>query len=98
VDGIDRVQQTILDTIGGMGRLVQSQRLRRAGLEPKRGPVNLHRLATNVAKQAAMRADKNGVPIAIEVPPDVQVDSDGELITLVGSGSVRRNRGIDRLD
>jgi signal transduction histidine kinase len=83
VEGLDVVQQSILDTIGGMGRLVQSERLRKAGVEPKRGPVNLHRLAMNVGQHATMAADQKGLRITVEVPPDAQVDSDGELVTLI---------------
>lgn len=83
VQTLDHAQQSILDTIGGMGRLLQSERLRKAGAEIKRGPVNLFRLATNVSQPSLRLAEKKGVRLTIDIAPDVVVTSDAELISLV---------------
>ena len=79
---LDQAQEAILNTIEGMGRLVQSERLRKAGIEVKSGPINLHRLVSNVSQQMHRQAEKKGLRIAVEVPADAVVSSDGELITL----------------
>ena len=82
VETLDQAQQAILDTIEGMGRLVQSERLRRSGIEVKSGSINLHRLASNISQQMLRQAEKKGLRIAVEVPAEAVVNSDGELITL----------------
>jgi signal transduction histidine kinase len=83
VSALDAAQQAILDTMGGMGKLLQAERLRHQGAEPKAGPVKLHDLAAGVFRQFEQQAERKGVSLAVEVPPDAAVTSDGELIRLV---------------
>jgi signal transduction histidine kinase len=80
---LDTAQQTILDTIGGMGRLLQAERLRRQGVQPAAAPVNLQTLITNLVGPALQLAERKGVDVVAEVEPNIVVVSDGELITLV---------------
>lgn len=79
---LDHIQESILNTIGGMGRLLQNERLRRAGGVGKITPVHLHRLASNVAQPLLRQAEHKGLRVAVDIPPDAVVPSDGELITL----------------
>jgi signal transduction histidine kinase len=83
MSALDTAQQAILDTMGGMGKLLQAERLRHQGAEPKAGPVNLHDLAAGVVRQFDQQAQRKGVSIAVEIPPDATVTSDGELVRLV---------------
>ena len=83
VSALDTAQQAILDTMGGMGRLLQAERLRHQQREPKVAPVNLHDLSWDVAGQFARQAEQKGVALAIEVPADAVVSSEAELIRLV---------------
>jgi signal transduction histidine kinase len=83
VQTLDAAQQSILDTMGGMARLLQSERLRKAGVEADHHPVNLHTLASNVARQVSSQAQKKGVKIAVDVPAETRCRSDGELIVLI---------------
>ncbi|MDB5296046.1 MAG: histidine kinase, partial [Phycisphaerales bacterium] len=75
--------QAILDTMGGMGRLLQAERLRHQTAGPKVGPVRLHELSWDVAGQFARQAEQKGVALAVEVPADATVTSEGELVRLV---------------
>jgi signal transduction histidine kinase len=102
VETLDAAQQSILDTIGGMGRLLQSERLRKAGVEAEHRPVNVHHLASNVARQMSAQAQKKGVSISVEVPEDCVCRSDGELIglvlqNLVGNAVKFSNKGTVRI-
>jgi signal transduction histidine kinase len=80
---LDSAQKSILDTIGGMGRLLQSERLRKSGAPPQRGPVPLARLVSNVAQNFVKMAGDKSVKIAVEVPADVVLNSDGDLLGLI---------------
>ncbi len=82
VPTLDQTQESILNTIGGMGRLLQAERLRKAGVAVKIVPINLHRLASNITQQATRQAEKKGLRVAVDIPPNAIVNSDGELITL----------------
>jgi signal transduction histidine kinase len=80
---LDMAQQAILDTMGGMGRLLQAERLRHQGAaQPKPGPLNLHETAWAMVRQFVPQAEQKGVRVVVEVPPDAVVRSDRELITL----------------
>jgi signal transduction histidine kinase len=82
-EALDAAQQAILDTMGGMGRLLQAERLRHRGEEQKVGPVNLHEVSSGVAVLFAQQAEKKGVKLAVDVPPDATETTDAELVRLV---------------
>jgi len=83
VETLDAAQKSILDTIGGMGRLLHSERLRKSGAAPERRPVRLSQLASTVAQNFVKMADEKGVKIVVEVPAEVVLNSDGELLALI---------------
>jgi signal transduction histidine kinase len=83
MSALDEAQQAILDTIGGMGKLLQAERLRHDAVEAKIEEVNLRALASAVAKEFARPAETKGLEVRVEVPSDTTVISDGELIRLV---------------
>jgi signal transduction histidine kinase len=102
IAALDNIQQSILDTMGGMGRLLQAERLRHQQSETKVGPVELHALASNVVWQFTQHAEQKGLTLAVEVPPDAAVVSDGELIRLVlqnliGNAVKYASRGMVRV-
>lgn len=102
VETLDQAQASILNTIGGMSRLLQNERLRNGGVAMKIAPVHLHRLASNVTHQAMRAAEGKGLRLAVEVPPDAIVPSDGELITLVlqnilGNAVKYSSKGVVRI-
>jgi signal transduction histidine kinase len=76
-------QQSIVDTAVGMRRMLEHERLRKAGEPPPSSAVDLHALATVVAGQFSHAAVAKGVAIAIVVPAQTVFESNGELVTLV---------------
>jgi signal transduction histidine kinase len=76
-------QKSIHDTVAGMRRMLDHERLRNSGEGPKFLPVDLHPVATKVAGQFSREADAKGVRLAIEVRPGTVVTSDRELLSLV---------------
>jgi signal transduction histidine kinase len=83
VAAIDTIQQQILTTVGGMGRLLQAERLRHGGRESKPRSVDLRTLVTNQTRVFAEQASRRGLRIIVDVPRDADVISDPELISLV---------------
>jgi hypothetical protein len=88
---LDEAQQAILTTTGGMGRLVQAERLRHAGVEPKVGPLDLYAVASASARRSAGTSGQKGLALVVELPPDATVTSAREAVRLV-----LRNRASPR--
>ena len=83
VQTLDDAQQAVLNTVGGMARLLESERLRKSGATAEQKPVNLHDLLVGAARQSAGAAEKKGVKITVDAAPDAVARSDRELIGLV---------------
>lgn len=83
VVSLNAAQQAIVNTTTGMRRLLDSERLRKAGVQPQRQMIQLAALAAGVARQFAAEAQRKGITLVTEVPDDAVVHSDGELINLV---------------
>ena len=91
VEAVDAAQQAILQTIGGMGRLLEAERLRhqspagdgRPGRDGSAPTTDLAALAARVARHAAADAGRKGIAVAVEVPDGAVVDADPELVALV---------------
>jgi signal transduction histidine kinase len=83
VADIMSVQRSVAETIAGMDRILQAERLRREAVQPRVAPVDVHALAHDVARQAGRQADQKGLKLVVNVPPGATVESDRELITLV---------------
>ena len=83
VQDIASVQRSVAETIAGMDRILQAERLRREAIHTKVQPVDLHALVHDVARQANRQAEHKGIALRLDVPDGASVDSDRELITLV---------------
>ena len=83
VSDIATIQRSVAETIAGMDRILQAERLRKAAVRPHVAAVDLNALAHDVARQAARSAEHKGLNLVVDVPPGAAVDSDRELITLV---------------
>jgi signal transduction histidine kinase len=82
-ESLDRAQQCIHDTVMGMRRLLDHERLRKSGKAITLSPVDLHALATKILGQFSREADAKGARLIVEMRPGTVVESDGELLTLV---------------
>ena len=51
IKSLDRARQSIHDTVNGMRRMLEQERLRKAGKVLTRSPVDMHSLATKITEQ-----------------------------------------------
>lgn len=83
VGGLESIRRTILDTVSGMGRLLQAERVRKEVNRPRNEQVNLHSLAIDTAREFSRDAEHKGLSVRVEVPPEFVVYSDREWLLLV---------------
>ncbi len=69
VESLTLAQETIDETVAGMRRMLDHERLRQSGDRAAFSPVDLHALVTRVAAQAAREAEDKGGKLVVEVPP-----------------------------
>jgi signal transduction histidine kinase len=82
-EDLSSLQNSITETIDGMDRLLQAERLRRQAVQLKLAPVDLHRLATDLLSQFSRKTTGKDLRLENAVPPDAGTYSDRELLTLV---------------
>ncbi len=90
-------QRSIADTVAGMRRMLNHERLRTSAEKPVLSSVDVYAVGAKVASQFEREAGTNGTAIAVEVRPGKFVESDGDLLcvvlqNLVGNG-VKYSKG-----
>ena len=80
---VRNLQRAVFETVDGMDRLLQAERLRKQKVALKLGPVDLRELADSVIGQARSKAEAKGLAVENAVPADARAHSDRELLTLV---------------
>jgi signal transduction histidine kinase len=83
VADIFTIQRSVAETIAGMDRILQAERLRKQAVEPRASRVDLHALAHDLVRQASRGAEQKGLEVRLEVPEGAALYSDRELIGLV---------------
>jgi signal transduction histidine kinase len=101
-DDLAALQQSINETVEGMDRLLQNERLRREQITLKLAPVDLRRMADDQIAQVARKAAAKGVRIENDIPAGAGATSDRELVTLVlqnllGNAVKYCDRGVIRV-
>jgi len=76
-------QESIFETVAGMRRMLDHERLRKLGDKPRLSPVDLHAAATKVVAQFSREADAKGAKLTVEMRPGTVVESDADLLALV---------------
>lgn len=99
---LESLQRAIRGTVGGMERLLQWRRLREGQADVKPGPVDLQQVAASVARELASEANRRGIQVISEIPPDSCAVTDRDLLTiavqnLVSNGVKYSNRGTVRI-
>lgn len=99
---IGGVQQAVRDTVTGMERMLQAERLRSGAVALDVRPLDVHALVTDVAREYARRADAKGLTLSVQVDPTLTVRSDRELVrlilqNLVGNAVKYSDRGTVRI-
>ena len=82
VADITAIQRSVAETIAGMDRILQAERLRREAVQPKVTKVDLHALTGDIMRQVARQAEYKGLALRVDLPAGATVESDRELITL----------------
>jgi signal transduction histidine kinase len=80
---IKSLRQSIFQTVSGMDRLLQAERLRKHETALKLAPVDLHRLVGDLFPHIIPRALMKGIKLENAVPPGASAHSDRELVMLV---------------
>ena len=80
---VNLAQQAIRDTVDGMRRLLDHERLRKGTIPPVVKRVDLHALASNAVHQHETAAAAKGIVVGEEVEPGTVVGTDPELVMLV---------------
>ena len=98
---VDRVSRTIAETIDGMGKLLQHERLCRAAAPPARR-VSLAEILDEVAREHAEQNGAGGAHCTVAAPADAQAETDRELLAivlhnLVGNAAKHAGRGEIRV-
>ena len=101
-ESLDLAQNSIYETVAGMGRILDRERLRNSVESPKFMPVDLHPVAMKVVGRFSQEAEAKGVRLAMEVRPRTMVASDGDLLllvlqNLVGNGIKYSSKGTVRV-
>jgi signal transduction histidine kinase len=81
-DDINTLQRSVRETVDGMDRLLQAERLRKEAVQVKLGPVDLHDLANQLLSHLKRQADAKELALQNQVAPGVWAHSDRELLTL----------------
>lgn len=83
VSDIATIQRSVSETIAGMDRILQAERLRKAAVRPRVMPVDLHALINDAARQAGHAAEAKGLKVVADAFPGATADTDRELLALV---------------
>jgi signal transduction histidine kinase len=77
------LRQSVLETVEGMDRMLQAERLRRNVVQLKAVPIDLRQLVSELIGQASRAAAEKGLKLENAVAADAAAYSDRELVTLV---------------
>jgi signal transduction histidine kinase len=80
---LERAQRSIAQTVDGMRRLMTHERLRSGARHLRLETLDMPLLVAGVVSQYRVAAETKGLRLAVDVPSDTRVRSDGHLILLV---------------
>jgi signal transduction histidine kinase len=82
-EDVASLQRSIADTVHGMDRLLQAERLRTKAIQAKFAPVKLHEVAQHVVRQHQSNAATKDVRLIISAPDGAVVETDSELLGVI---------------
>jgi signal transduction histidine kinase len=82
-ESLATAEQMIHNTVAGMRRMLDHERLRKDYTGPTILPVDLHVLATKTVSQFRREATAKGIKLEVEIRPGTVFESDPELLSLV---------------
>jgi signal transduction histidine kinase len=83
VDDLDMMRRSIFETIGTMDRFLHAERFRKGKVQVRPMRVNLKHLLAEVSAHFAYTAKDKSVELKFDAPPDSDVVSDKDLLTMI---------------
>jgi signal transduction histidine kinase len=82
-EDVATLQRSIGETVHGMDRLLQAERLRTKAIQAKFAPVKLREVAQHVARQHQQNAATKNVQLIVNLPEDAVAQTDAELLGVI---------------
>jgi signal transduction histidine kinase len=82
-EDLQMLQRSVFETVQGMNRLLQAERLRKEVVTRTLSAVDLHRLTAELLAPIARDAAEKGLVVENQVPESAAAHSERELLTLV---------------
>lgn len=79
---VAHLKRSIRQTVQGMDRILQAERVRRQAMDAQFGPIELRSLVEEVIDQHHHEADQKGLTIINGVPPEARVHGEGAVLSL----------------
>jgi len=97
-DDVAAVQRSIGETVQGMDRLLQAERIRTKAVEAKFAPVQMKQTALQVVRQQQQNAALKNIELVVTIPDNAVSDTDHDLLgvilqNLVGNAVKYSSRG-----
>jgi signal transduction histidine kinase len=97
-DDVAAVQRSIDETVQGMDRLLQAERIRTKSVEAKFATVRLREVAGRVVRQQQQNATTKNIELALTVPASAAAETDHDLLgvilqNLIGNAVKYSSRG-----
>jgi len=83
LEDLDLMRRAILDTVGTMDRFLHAERFRKGKVQVKPAMMDLKTVLGEIRGQLAYQAKDKGVEIEEEVPADLRIVSDRELLAMI---------------
>jgi signal transduction histidine kinase len=77
------MRRSLLETVATMDRFLHAERFRKGKIPVRPARVVLHHLLSEIAAHFSYQAKDKGIALRIEVPADLAIISDRELLTLI---------------
>jgi signal transduction histidine kinase len=82
-DDVASVQRSIAETVQGMDRLLQAERIRTKSVEAKFATVRLKEVARQVVRQQQQNASTKNIGLALTVPDSAATETDQDLLGVI---------------
>jgi signal transduction histidine kinase len=83
VADLDAMRRSLLDTVGTMDRFLDAERLRKGKVPLKPAPLTLAAVVEDIIAHFTYQAEDKGLKLRAEIPKDLTLVTDRELLTLV---------------
>ena len=83
VGDLDAMRRSLLETVGTMDRFLDAERLRKGKVPVKPAPLKLAAVVDDIIAHFVYQAEDKNLKLRAEVPKDLTLVSDRELLTLV---------------